>query len=431
MGYEALISQEEMLDAARSKYNLRGTLHQNIVQTALYRLIGLFDYILKRLIKPKDNVIIYISIPDYADNAYHVFKHAVENRSGLQHIWLCKRVKEVEKNIFDDFVQICKCDDGNSLVVCEKNSIYGYWQYLRAKTVFHTHGSYPFVRATKRRNEVCLWHGMPVKRIGALNHYSPNPNPTFGSLHIATSVFFKCLIAQAFRVSEDMVFICRQPNCDVFSKNYFMPVDSGVMLKKKYGFHDNSKLVIWLPTYRDEPSLGSASEARNSFLTELSDEVIEAIDSCAREQDALVIIKTHAFDLLNEGSINNPFSNVKIIGAQEWAELNIKLYDLLAVSDGLITDISSVLFDYQVSTRPIALTPINEKSYKRGFLFPIEYLYSSDRYFYINSAKSVIAFFESLSGNVNQVTCRSDISTVFVDSGLNHGSESILSRVGI
>ena len=73
-------------------------------------------------------------------------------------------------------------------------------------------------------------------------------------------------------------------------------------------------------------------------------------------------------DVLNSVPAENLFSNVLMLNNSDWSFLNLDLYDVLSVSDGLISDLSSVVIDYILSNKPIALTVNSFDDYSRGMI---------------------------------------------------------------
>lgn len=71
------------------------------------------------------------------------------------------------------------------------------------------------------------------------------------------------------------------------------------------------------------------------------------------------------------------FTNIRFLYNQDLELLNIPFYTILPQVDALITDYSSILFDFLLLNRPMAFTIDDIKSYKerRGFVFKDAYKY--------------------------------------------------------
>ena len=76
--------------------------------------------------------------------------------------------------------------------------------------------------------------------------------------------------------------------------------------------------------------------------------------------------------------------------------LNYDLHDLISVSDGLISDISSVIIDYIPLKNPRLTT--NFKNFKRGLINEIK-LFSELRYHNIRNLRDFEIFFKKVKKN--------------------------------
>ena len=80
---------------------------------------------------------------------------------------------------------------------------------------------------------------------------------------------------------------------------------------------------------------------------------------------------------------------------------NIQLYELLAKTDALVTDYSSVYYDYLLTDKPIGLTVDDFKEYikARGFVYenPQDILKGE----YINDTDELIKFFEDVKNGAD------------------------------
>ena len=78
-------------------------------------------------------------------------------------------------------------------------------------------------------------------------------------------------------------------------------------------------------------------------------------NAAARETGTLVIVKPHpAQDLAHIRALE--LSNLRFIDDGLFAAHGITSYEFLACTDALITDYSSVLFDYLLTGKPVGLT---------------------------------------------------------------------------
>lgn len=390
----------------------------------------LLDRVLQSLVPPVRNRVCYRSLPDYTDNAYFVFRHALQTRNDLSHVWLVVDMTLAEAIRADfDRTTASAGTKGHSLIVVHRRSLRGYWLHLRSRWIFHTHGIYRMCTAALRgRVVVCLWHGMPIKCVGRLNRVTPNPYPTFGTLHLATSHFFRYVIAAAFAVPPWQVTLGALPRCDSLRRG--RPPDADrARIGQRLRLPTDRRWIVWMPTYRTEEKL--THRPRRSFIDDLPPGLLGALDAACAKHGCTVVVKLHPLDVLNdaESPIESPY--VRWIKAADWARERIQLYDLIAASDALLSDISSVLIDYIPTGRPIGLFALDRDAYPRELVFPLDNLRRSRRIDDLSSVDAVMAFVQKAEAGVESSMQGNDFAQVLHEDFPESGSEHILHTAGL
>lgn len=395
----------------------------------IYILLQLVDRVLQLLVPVRRNRVCYISFPDYTDNAYYVYRHALEAREDIEHVWLLQDTR-VAARIEQEFaVAIRKIrTSGHILHVVRKYSIKGYFLYLTSRCIFHTHGGYPFSTAALRRVNFCLWHGMPIKRVGRLNHVTPNLYPIFGKTHLATSHLFKYIVATAFGADPSAVKVCSLPRCDAFRRDSILSVQASE-IRNTIGVADNQRLVLWMPTFRTE-SRTSPGNIR-TFLDDLPDWVMTELDHACGKYHCKIIVKLHPSDFLNESNVPLLAEHIRLLKSADWIKSGIQLYELIAASDALISDVSSVLVDYLPSGRPIGVAGFDDATYSRGTTIPMWYLLTSQRFQYLVDRTEVESFFAKVASGDTQITPPNDVATMLHESFAEKGAEAVLREAGL
>ena len=121
------------------------------------------------------------------------------------------------------------------------------------------------------------------------------------------------------------------------------------------------RVILYTPTYRDyDPKM--TSEITKNLATN------ERFIDYLRQNGLLLLILPHPFEYNLLKSFEN--QNVVMLDRKRFLENNIEIYDILPAVDILITDYSSIYFDYLLLNRPIIFyVPDLEKyRYERGFL---------------------------------------------------------------
>lgn len=307
---------------------------------------------------PTTNSICYNSYPDYTDNAYAVFLYLKKSTKGkkYKHIWLVNEKSNVS------IIQKKLSQEGFHADVVYKKSIYGLWFYIRCRYCFFTHGIFEKLPLHQHANKLInLWHGMPLKRIG-------NLDSTWGAMKnfdilISNGVFWSPIIASCFGVNECSVLPFGQPRNDLF----FSQTD----FFKKRNINPNSynKIGAWLPTYMKSAVVNKerTDGETSKLICFLDENDLLNLDRELEVLNELLIIKLHPMDYMQHIEFHN-YTNILILKQKD---MDSQLYPLLGACDYLLTDYSSVCFDFDILHKPMAFPIGNLDSYKkkRGFVF--------------------------------------------------------------
>lgn len=301
----------------------------------------------------------FTSYPDLADSALTVFLHAITIKQSLPIVWLVKDVGFSRRRL----EELSLGSELSRVFIVKKNSLRGVFTVLSSRVVFFTHGHFSFVERWNSTLFVNLWHGMPIKAIGMLDGKTKESVP-LSSFVIASSEFFVPILAKAFGLPESRVPVTGLPRCDSLVSS---PAARMKMRERLLGANWNS-LLVWMPTYKlsvEGDVRNDAAGTRQTYLAEFLATCNE-LDAEGAARSMRVLVKVHPMDFLNYESLP-AFKNVEIM-TRSSAQPVADFYEILAASDGLISDVSSVVIDYAVTRRPIALVS-GQEAYKRGLLF--------------------------------------------------------------
>lgn len=219
----------------------------------------------------------------------------------------------------------------------------------------------------KKPGQVLLntWHGTPLKGLGRSIRDNPH---TIGNVQKVFLMSDYLLYPNRFtfdRIREDYMIapyfkgkyvLCGYPRNDVlFDGSAADSVRSGLGLADR-------RIAVYMPTYRD-----CADDEERAYHDRMLCDALSALDNSA-DANLVVIAKLHH---LAAGSID--FSAYKrVIPFPEGYET----YEVLAAADCLITDYSSVMFDYADTGRKVVLYAYDSENYQntRSMYFPIEEL---------------------------------------------------------
>lgn len=155
----------------------------------------------------------------------------------------------------------------------------------------------------------------------------------------------------------------------------------------KLGIDTNyKKIIIWMPTFRKSSynALRNDSEAVSETGLALADRfrVYEQLDSYLEMKQVLLLVKFHPAQDMDEIKVNDTY-NIKLLSSDKLKKNDIDTYKLLTETDALISDYSSISFDYLLLDKPIAYILSDYETYKLGFavdnpkeFMPGDYIYN-------------------------------------------------------
>lgn len=140
------------------------------------------------------------------------------------------------------------------------------------------------------------------------------------------------------------------------------------MTKLNIRKNSSDKIILWMPTWRGSVKTGKNNESNIDFPI-LNIDNIQFLNGFLLENNIFILIKPHPNQLYLEVLSQN-YSNIKILKNEELKEKDIFLYQLFNEVDALLTDYSSVYFDFLLTMKPIGFTIDDFDSYgnKRGFV---------------------------------------------------------------
>lgn len=334
----------------------------------------LFDLILKCFaVLPTRNTIIFESHPEMACNTYPVYKYLLEKGLNKKYkfVWLSENASQYTKAPAENTAFINYTKQAKSFGEKLKTMYY----ISTAKALVYSNQ----LLGTYGRDRVSLWlqHGMPLK---ASNGTYCIKNDCTNALCV--SEFFADNFSSDARVDKDkMIFMG-------FPRNDLLLTENDSL--KIFGFESYDKVIFWLPTFRQrkDKKLGQYEmEAKGTGIPAIDTaEEMKKINFFLKSNNCLLILKPHPVqDLSAMKDIN--LSNFFIISDNDLKEKGVQLYELLGRCDAMITDYSSVYYDYLLTDKPMGLTigDIDEYIAKRGFVYkkPLdilkgEYIYDNE-----------------------------------------------------
>ena len=248
-----------------------------------------------------------------------------------------------------------------------RSAAMGAYHTLTAKYVFHGFGMGKMASRIPQKQIVFdLWHGTTIKSLGDGHGADYAKQSTY---MLATSEFAKNSFKGCFGYSDEQFFIGGYPRCEQLVDNSDALKQLGID-KEAY-----NKTVLYMPTFRKAPQFGYDDSSVDFPL--FDEQSLREFDKYLCGKGVLFIIKPHpAQD--NIQILKGDFTNIKIIKNSDLSEKRILLYSLVGQTDLILTDYSSIYFDFLLTQKPIGfiIDDIEDYSDKRGFVVdnPLDYM---------------------------------------------------------
>lgn len=284
--------------------------------------------ILKSIAKliPTSNLIIFESGPDFSDNTKVVFDEMItrglNNRYKLY--WICFDKYELKYSQYHNVEYINSNDKWKLRFI----------KYA-AKAVICCNR---FIGADKKNQTVYyLMHGSPIKNTSG--YYKC---PDYVDYMITAGDYMNEKSANAMGISESKCVPLGYPRNDILVKPN---VDIAEYLGKF------AKYIIWYPTVKQFSDGRDYGIKPITFLD--NDESMKQLNDYAKKHDVLIIVKPHFAQIANIEIAN--LSNIRFIDDKFYKSNNLIPYEFMGSCDALLSDYSSVFYDFMVCNKPIGL----------------------------------------------------------------------------
>lgn len=165
-----------------------------------------------------------------------------------------------------------------------------------------------------------------------------------------------------------------------------------------------NKVFLWLPTYRqhrNNPSIGSKFiQPYGLPLFRNEDEAVKVNDELVKS-NSVMLCQFHHAQAKNYKSLPK-CSNMIFITEDMKRKFNITLADLLGFSDAMITDYSSVYYEFLLLNKPVALSVDDLVEYNRAVGFLYNYLEWLKGEYLINTS-ALIKFIADVSNGIDRL----------------------------
>lgn len=352
-----------------------------------YLLEDMLDSFFAKL--PLRNTVMFQGEGDSRENALAIYEYMQEHSllSKYKIIWLCdhpesysyiRHVTYLDRNLYKGMP-----------------SLFDIWK----DKYFHYTTRYLYYEnrvISKKRNEqiaVYLKHGtFMLKNVkGILNI----PEEANGA--ICTSRNYADLAAEQESISKEKLIICGSPRLDfLYKEKNVLQVLNCWEPEKKY--------ILWLPTLRQ-----IKGEQRNDMKQSApfgiplikTEREFEILENYLSDINTKLIIKPHPHQDLSVYRVGN-YKNIVFVPQDILDRYDFTVHSLMRETDALISDYSSIAFDYMLLDRPIAYTVDDMEDYLIGFSVenPFDFMPGEKLY----TCEDMLHFFDNVIKGIDLYT---------------------------
>lgn len=282
----------------------------------------------KKLIFPR-NVILLESVPDFSDSMINIYNEFLK------------------RGVDREYKIVWYTDDGvkNKTYNTTRNKFFRFYYHHCSKVIISSNRI--LYKQKEWQKVFYITHGNPAKQVR--NYYYMKGDVDY--LICFSKYFEKNNSIERHQPIEKCYGLGLPRNDKLFEH---------IDLSKYFGKY--KKYIFWYPTVKTFKGgrLAGNGEAI-PFL--LNDEEKKSINEIAKKNDAVIIAKIH---FGNKETMIENMSNIKVIDNDFYKNIGIHHYSFLGSSDALITDYSSVFYDYLLVNKPICLIWNDIEEYKNN-----------------------------------------------------------------
>ena len=335
----------------------------------------------------KSNIILLESIPNMADNTLYVYKEMIRRKINEKYkiIWITTEDVTNKKNI-----------RVKNVSYLNRNRKKIRYKLIKLKAKYIIDCNNYIGKYNKNQTRIYLGHGMPIK---IASDYGKGAGKI--DIGIVTSNYFSDCFKKIFGI-ENVIVTGYPRNDSLKEHNNFLFSN----IKRK-------KTIIWMPTYRNHKTINSFDKETIKKFKErvtnihypfgvpcIKDEKeLHNLNNMLKENKILLILKLHPAENLTNIKAKN-LSNIKIL-KNEMIPFGKTIYDYLGNVDALITDYSSIYYDFLLTKKPIGLTIPDLKEYSKHLELISNNYKDVIKGEYIYTYNDLIQFFENVKNGVD------------------------------
>ena len=330
---------------------------------------------------PLKDVIIFSSIPDFSDSVREVFDlmTTMEEFKGFRFVWFCEEPKKARK-LIGRSAKVKKRTENPLLrlrhLVCESTAKYCVYSHEVIGNIYN-----------------------PKQVRAHIEHGSFGIKKGVGSTKLYEYSTYRILTRET---SLPNGRICGLPRND----RLFDPPEQ---TRRKLELDGYAKIIIWMPTFKHYKKRSILHVQRNDYGEETDSDItlqedagfFEEVNKTLNKHNMLLINKYHPSQDMRYVDARE-FSNISVVTDEELLAADVRLYSFLGAADALVTDFSSVCYDYFLLDRPVGFDVTDLELYIQGGTCavddPLDYMPGE----HIRSLQDFIRFLENVANGVDE-----------------------------
>lgn len=334
---------------------------------------------------PLRKIILFESHPDLSDNSFALYEEFLRRGINQRYkIYWMKTFHDGKKYELPENVYTFENDAHTVREMIRRVYVLNCSKYIIDCNSF-------IYKRRKKQVRIHLGHGMPIKiDLG----YSRK----FGECD-------KYMIQSGFWIDiyKEKLYVPEHVLCDLGYPRNDVLVNRSPAGKWKSSVSGFQKVVLWMPTYRQH-RLHMERAMENPYPYGMpcvhDKQELKQLGDLLKEKNILILFRPHPVQELSVFE-KDSFPNIMIADDAYLAAFGLTLYELLGNTDGLITDYSSVYFDYLLTDRPVALTIEDKEEYFRHFTLAFPDYKEYIKGFYVEEFKGLLDFVEELASGTD------------------------------
>lgn len=325
-----------------------------------FELTRIVERIMCRL--PLGDMIVLNGEGDTYENAEALGKYIAKNHyfNKYRLVWLCDHPERFQGNSREIYL-----NRHTFMTAVSFRDVVQYYFYVgRAKYIIY-------------ENQIV--HKLRMDQISVyLNHGSPPIKATKGVITlprdlnyaVSPSAFSTSIISEQYSINKERILECGSPRTDILFSEFSDRRQE--QWKKEIQADTYHKIILWVPTFRQRKNTNRVDTA-TSYLFGIpsihsEDDLIQLMETL-KEHNILMILKPHLLQDLNCLKVRTS-ENFCIITQEKLDDWQVTIYDVMKSADAMITDYSTIGFDFMLLDRPIGYTIDDMNDYKLGFSVP-------------------------------------------------------------